>query len=46
LGILFAQKEAERQDFSPQMQNFLLLLAGAVKPTGLLWPILWLPNPA
>jgi hypothetical protein len=29
----FAQKEAERREFTPQMQNFLLAVAGAARST-------------
>jgi hypothetical protein len=29
----FAQKEAERREFTPQMQNFLLAVAGTARTT-------------
>jgi hypothetical protein len=32
-GFAFATKEAERRDFTPQMQNFLLAVAGAARST-------------
>ena len=31
--VSFAQKEAERREFTPQMQNFLLAVAGAARST-------------
>ncbi len=31
--VSFAQKEAERREFTPQMQNFLLTVAGAARST-------------
>ena len=31
--VCFAQKEAERKEFTPQMQNFLLALAGTAQTT-------------
>jgi hypothetical protein len=31
--VCFAQKEAERKEFTPQMQNFLLALAGTARTT-------------
>jgi hypothetical protein len=33
--LSFATKEAERQDFSPQMQNFLLLVGGTARASRL-----------
>jgi phosphoglycerol transferase MdoB-like AlkP superfamily enzyme len=34
-GFSFAQQEAERQEFTPQMQNFLLAMAGTARSTRL-----------
>jgi hypothetical protein len=31
--VSFAQKEAERREFTPQMQNFLLAMGGAAHST-------------
>lgn len=30
-AVAFAQKEAERREFTPQMQKFLLAVAGAAR---------------